>query len=380
MSRNTTRQSLTRGLRRLSVAIRPPPGHLDGAALARVSLGCCLAVLLAGVLVAVSGLPAHTGFTLIAPFGASALLVVGVPNSPMAQPWPVLVGNGGSALAGVLVAQWVPAPLLSAAVALGAAVAFMFLARALHPPAGAISLLPAMDPDILTGLGLRFILMPVLTEALLLLAFGMVWHRLTGRVYPFRQPNETPRAAQQFSPDDLEAILERLRLTANIGVADFGRLLAAADEMRHADTRTDGLTCADAAGPVADVLTPDTPLAQARDRMLAVRAYSLAVTDGAGRLVGVLSQSDLLRADPILPQAQVAGAMTADPVSLPAGAPLRKALSVLAEGRWRAIPLTDPDGRFVAMLSRADLIGVLAYRPGSTSPLQPRSSSGIAEP
>lgn len=380
MSRNTPRLSLARGLRRLSVAFRPPPGQLDRAALARVSLGTGLAVLLAGALIAVSGLPAHTGFTLIAPFGASALLVVAVPNSPMAQPWPMLVGNGGAALAGVLAAQLVPAPLLAAAIALGAAVAFMQLTRALHPPAGAISLLPVMDPDIVQGLGLRFALMPVMTEAVLLLVFGMIWHRLTGRIYPFRQPNETQRATLTFSARDLEAILARLRLSANIGVADFGRLLAAADEMRHADSRTAGLTCADAAGPVRAVLTPETSLAEARARMLDLRAYSLAVTDGAGRLVGVLSQSDLLRADPIRPEARVADAMTAGPVSLPADAPLRKALSVLAEGGWRAIPLTDPQGHLVAMLSRADLIGVLACPAGGTSPLQAGAASGIAEP
>lgn len=371
---------MTRSLRRLVRAFRPPPGHLDTAALLRVPAGAALAVLLTAGLIAAAGLPASTGLALIAPFGASALLVVGVPNSPMAQPWPMLVGNAGAAVVGILASAWVPSDMLAAAVALGGAIAFMYLAHALHPPAGAISLLPVLDPSIATEIGLGYALVPVTAEALVLMLFGVAWHRLTGRVYPFRQPHEAPRAAQRFSARQLEAILERLRLANNIGVADFARLLAAADEVRIAHERTEGLTCADAAGPVDDVLAPDTPLAEARARMLALPAYSLAVTDAAGRLVGVLSQSDLLRAGPPAPGATVAGAMTAHPVSLPATAPLRKALSILAEGGWRAIPLTDAEGRFTAMLSRTDLIEVLAHRPGSTNPLQPRSPSGIAEP
>ncbi|SIS54269.1 tryptophan synthase, alpha chain [Gemmobacter megaterium] len=380
MSRSSPRFSLSRGLHRLIQAFRPPPGQLDRVALMRVSAGTALAVLLAGAFVAAVQMPVMSGLALIAPFGASALLVVGVPNSPMAQPWPLLVGNGGAAVLGVLAAHWVPWPLLAAALALGGAVAFMYLARALHPPAGAISLLPVLEPEIATDLGLRFALMPVISEGILLLAFGMVWHRATGRVYPYRQMNETPRAAQRFSASDLAMILARLRLSANIGVADFARLLAATDEMRFADQCTEGLVCSDVAGPPPAPLAPDTPLAEARTRMLAQRAYALPVTDAAGQLVGIVSQSDLLRADPARTEAVVADSMTAHPVSLSADAPLRKALSVLAEGGWRSVPLTDGDGRFVAMLSRADLIDILAHRPGATSPLQPRSPSGIAEP
>lgn len=374
------RLSLQRGLRRLAEAFRPPSGPLDLGALVRVSLGTALSVLLAGGLIAASGLPEVAGFMLIAPLGASALLVVGVPNSPLAQPWPLLVGNGGSALVGVLAAMWLPSDLLAAAVALGGAVAFMYAARAVHPPAGGVALLPVLSPDIVTDLGLRFALMPVISDALVLLIFGMVWHRLTGRVYPFRQPHETAPAAQRFSPSDLAAILSRLRLDSNIGVADFARLLAAADEVARADARTEGLTCADAAHRSLPPLSPDTPLVEARQRMLDSRAYSLAVIDGAGHLVGVLSQSDLLRAGPDMHDRSVGALMTCRPVSLPARAPLRKALSVLAEGGWRAIPLTDDEGRLVAMLTRADLIDILAHHPGGTSPLQPRSASGIAEP
>ena len=222
----------------------------------RTATGCGLAVLLAGALIAASGLPATTGLILIAPFGASALLVIAMPNSPLAQPWAVLVGNVLAALVGVLFARTVPWPIIAGALALAGAVLGMLLTRSLHPPAGGVALLPVLSPDLALQPGPGFALAPVAAESLVLLAFALVWHRLTGRIYPFRQPDESPRAAARFSPDDLAGILARLRLSQNIGVADYARLLAAADEIRRADDRTDGLTCADAAGPPPPVLSP----------------------------------------------------------------------------------------------------------------------------
>ena len=59
-----------------------------------------------------------TGFAmplLIAPIGASAVLVFAVPASPLAQPWSVVAGNTLSALAGVTCAQLIVDPTLAAA-------------------------------------------------------------------------------------------------------------------------------------------------------------------------------------------------------------------------------------------------------------------------
>lgn len=357
-------------LRRLLRAFRPGQGAPPWREVLRTALGCALAVMVAAGLIAASGLPVATGLILIAPFGGSAMLVIAVPNSPLAQPRALLLGNGGAALIGVAAALLVPVPALAAGVALGGAVAFMLVARAVHPPAGAVALMPVLAPDLVAEHGLRFALTPVASDALILILFAMAWHRMTGRVYPFRQPDEAPRAASRFSRDDLAAILDRMRLSQNIGVADFARLLAAADSIRSADDRTAGLTCADAAGPLPGVLAPDQTLAEARDLMLGARAYSLPVVAPDGVLLGVLTQSDLLRAPD--DRAAVAGAMTPGPTVLAAGAPLHEATAVLARGRWRAVPLVDAAGRCIAMLTRADLIGVLAHAPaGPSAPSAP---------
>ncbi|UUZ55438.1 HPP family protein [Massilia sp. H-1] len=51
---------------------------------------------------------------LIAPMGASAVLLFCLPASPLAQPWAVIGGNLVSALVGVACARLLPDPLLAA--------------------------------------------------------------------------------------------------------------------------------------------------------------------------------------------------------------------------------------------------------------------------
>lgn len=75
---------------------------------------------------------------LVAPIGASAVLVFGVPASPLAQPWAVVGGNTLSAMVGIACANWIGDPAVAGAVAVSLAIALMFSLRCLHPPGGAI--------------------------------------------------------------------------------------------------------------------------------------------------------------------------------------------------------------------------------------------------
>jgi len=54
---------------------------------------------------------------LIAPMGASAVLLFAVPASPLAQPWSIIGGNLIAALVGVTLALLVPDPTAAAALA-----------------------------------------------------------------------------------------------------------------------------------------------------------------------------------------------------------------------------------------------------------------------
>lgn len=104
---------------------------------------------------------------LMAPFGASVVLVFGVPDSPLAQPKNVILGHFITAFVGVLFAQWFGASPVMLALATGVAVSAMLMTKTTHPPAGANPLL-----IMLSGQSWDFLVAPVLLGALFIVLSG----------------------------------------------------------------------------------------------------------------------------------------------------------------------------------------------------------------
>ncbi len=71
---------------------------------------------------------------IVAPIGASAVLLFAVPASPLAQPWSIIGGNTISALIGVTVSYFVKDQMVAIGLAVALAILAMSLTRSLHPP------------------------------------------------------------------------------------------------------------------------------------------------------------------------------------------------------------------------------------------------------
>jgi hypothetical protein len=67
---------------------------------------------------------------LVAPMGASSVLLFAVPASPLAQPWSIMGGNVSAGVVGIAAAQHVHDPRLAAAVGVSGAVAVMIVRAA----------------------------------------------------------------------------------------------------------------------------------------------------------------------------------------------------------------------------------------------------------
>lgn len=120
----------------------------------------------------------------VAPLGASAVLLFAVPASPLAQPWPIIGGNMISATIGVIIARIVPDQILAIGFGVSLAIAAMSFARCLHPPGGAAALTAIIGGPAITSSGFIFPLVPVGVNSVLLVALGLVFHRLARRNYP----------------------------------------------------------------------------------------------------------------------------------------------------------------------------------------------------
>ena len=159
----------------------------------RAGLGGLIGLGLTGAFVLSPVVDLELGHYLVAPFGASAVLLFAVPNSPLAQPWSAIVGNTAAALVGVAVSLVVDDPVHRIALAVGLAIAVTILIRAVHPPAGAVAMTAAMSPDAIHKLGFWFALMPVATGTAVLVVIAALYARATGRQYPFRHFPEPTR-------------------------------------------------------------------------------------------------------------------------------------------------------------------------------------------
>lgn len=79
-----------------------------------------------------------TGYVyLMAPFGATCVILYAVAQSPLAQPRNVIFGHVLSAFIGLLLLKLFGVSIFSIALSVGSAIAFMQLCRCVHPPAGA---------------------------------------------------------------------------------------------------------------------------------------------------------------------------------------------------------------------------------------------------
>jgi len=112
---------------------------------------------------------------MIGTFGATAVLVYGVPYSPLAQPYNVVFGHLISAAIGVAVFQIVgEANWLSAALAVSLAIAAMQASRSVHPPGGATALIAVIASPAIHELGFLYIVYPVGFGAVLLVGIALI--------------------------------------------------------------------------------------------------------------------------------------------------------------------------------------------------------------
>lgn len=196
-------------------------GWLRGA----VGAGLGIAVAGAVTMVLVGGKAAALPF-LVAPLGASAVLVFCVPASPLAQPWPVIGGNLLSSLVGLTAGHVLGDPWLGGSVAVGLAVAVMSLTRSLHPPGGACALLCALGATGRIPWDAANML-PIVVNVFLLCGFGWLFNNLTGHPWPRRPPRlpATPKPA--YSREDITAVLSEWNEVLDVDIDDLDAFVQA---------------------------------------------------------------------------------------------------------------------------------------------------------
>ena len=305
---------------------------------------------------------------LVAPMGASAVLVFAVPGSPLAQPWSVIGGNVVSALVGLAAAWAIGPPPLAAAIAVGAAIAAMIALRCLHPPGGACALTAALAPAAITGHGATFAFWPVGLGSVVLVTVGVAFHRSTGRSYPHLPaapvtpaPGRTVDASAVgragVEAADVAAAMARLDQGLDIAPADVVALVRDAED--HAlDRRLGGLRCGDVMSRDVVTVGRNDSLYRVRILINQHRVKALPVVAEDGTVDGIVSIVDLFNRD-AGDVALVESVMTTDVAVVHDDTPVAALVELMAERGYRHIPVLDDEERLVGLVSRAELITVL---------------------
>ncbi len=103
----------------------------------------------------------------IAPFGATTILVFGSPYSQMAQPRNVIFGHLLTTLIGLTIYQFFDVSSMSIALAIGLSLFAMLTTRTMHPPAGGNPLI-----IMLTDQNWSFLITPILVGVCTIVLFG----------------------------------------------------------------------------------------------------------------------------------------------------------------------------------------------------------------
>lgn len=351
--------------------------------------GLLITALFAHYLLARTG----TSIFMIAPMGASAVLLFAVPASPLAQPWSVFGGNVISGLVGVACVRWLgdslPLPLLGG-LAAGLAIAAMFVMRCLHPPGGAVALTTVLGGPAVHAAGFEFVLLTVAIDTALLVAMAMVYNNLTGRRYPHVQQSapvnvhgttdDAPTVRLGFKTEDLDAVLKQYNQVLDISRDDLASLFMQT-EQRAYQRRFGIITCADIMS--RDIVSAEfgTGLEPAWQLMRNHRVVALPVLNRARRVIGIVTQTDFLEHGGLdsyagmrrqlqrflrksgvthTEKAEVVGQiMTGHPTTARTDTPIVDLVPLMANSGFHHIPIVDAEDRFVGIITQSDLVAAL---------------------
>ena len=358
----------------------PDAAPLSPAERWRSTLAALLGMLLIQGILAV--LPAQPGISyLLAPLGASSVILFVLPHSPLAQPWSLVGGLFLPAIIGLLCGTWIQPAFLAVAIALALAVWITAWLRCIHPPGGAMAVVFAIaatqQPVSLTT--------AVLNIGAALVAVLFVNNLIPGRHYPQCAPKQT--TAQKPRPkrgsirhEDLQHALQKIDTYLDISEEDLVRIYDLATN--HAHQRHERRVCSEIMS--TDVISVEfgTELNEAWALLQQHKLHGLPVVDRSKRVIGLLTLDNFLRHVKPEPEQgigdnirrllrtspsaysdkpEVVGQIMSESfVSVRSNDSISKTASLLAASDHPIIlPVIDDKGRLAGILTQTDLLSAI---------------------
>jgi len=329
---------------------------------------------------------------IVASMGASAVIVFIIPNSPLAQPWPLVGGQLVSAITGVLCAQVFADTAVASASAVGGSVLVMLLLRCLHPPGAATALTPVMAGDPVLSLGYSFVLVPVGLNVIIMLILAIAINRwLLGCNYPALAQQAGGKKSTQnklieplqrtdISDQDVEQALASMARFIDVTADDLGKLLTDIQKQRF-KRHSRNITCADIMATNIVTVEYGTEVEDAWQIMYRENLKALPVIDKARRVIGIITWHDFFKfvnlnvyatfqekfwafirrtADINADKPEAVGQiMTSSVAVLPEHTHIAELIPLMSDQGHRQIPIVNNENRLVGIVHQANLIAAL---------------------
>lgn len=369
----------------------PTKATVDKAERFRSCAGALFGIAITGALSFVLVGDSNTRVWLIAPMGASAVLLFAVPASPLAQPWSIFGGNLLASLIGITCAKLFAAPLIAASLAISLAITAMFAFRCIHPPSGAVALTMVLGGTAVHDAGYAFVLTPVMLNTLVITLAAIFYNNAIGRRYPhspqLAPPAPSPKAAEApkstrlgFSAEELDAVLKNYNQVLDISREDLENLFVQVEMLAYR-RRFGEMICADIMR--RDVVSVDfgTDLESAWQTLHTHKVKALSVVDRGKRIIGIVTPIDFMehagvetyagfrkKLDVLLKRSgqshgqkpEVVGQIMSSPVkTAQLNQPIVELLPLISEFGLRHIPVVDDEGHLAGLLTQADLVNAL---------------------
>jgi len=329
---------------------------------------------------------------LVAPMGASAVLLFAVPASPLAQPWSIIGGNLLAALIGATCVKiFGHAPIVAAGLAVSLAIGAMFMFRCIHPPSGAVALTMVMGGPAVHAAGYSFAFVPVMLNSLIIAGAALLYNNAVGRRYPhspqMAPPTPAPKAAEApaktslgFSAEELDAVLKNYNQVLDVSREDLENIFIQVEALAYR-RRFGDMTCGDIMRTDVIAVEFGTYLDEAWRLLHTHKLKALPVVDRGRRVIGIVTPIDFIehagvetyvgfkgKIHHLLRRSgkthddkpEVVGQiMTDEAKTAGVNQSIIDLLPLISEHGLRHIPVIDEDRKLVGMLTQADMVNAL---------------------
>jgi CBS domain-containing membrane protein len=240
---------------------------------------------------------------LVAPMGATSILIFALPSSPLAQPWSVCFGNFISASIGVACAALLGHHPVVASLAVWLSILAMFATRSLHPPGGAVALLAVLGGTQIERLEWYFVLESVVLQSTCLVVIAAGFHHLRKVNYPqsarlsenlHRTGDPQISARLGVTSADLDVILAKHGKLLDISRTDLQTLITNT-EIQVQRRRHGVIRCSEIMSRHVVTVKFETRLEECWQLLRTHKVKTLPVIDDQRKVIGTISLIDFLK-------------------------------------------------------------------------------------